>query len=189
MVVDFVFILITHCCRHTSAKYCIRAACELSHISIWTLQSSTRGSAVTPPNSGVSLAFVTILVMSLVALHSFITIRSLSISLSLSLSLFVCLSCLAASLPLPLSSPFRLLHSCSDVLAEDEMLHSENVFPVFIFSLSSSRPLLLDRFHQAMSFPDMVIAVQTLSGSIGTDYSLVQNSVPFFFSLDSIISI
>eukprot|EP00252_Welwitschia_mirabilis_P006738 TRINITY_DN17640_c0_g1_i1.p1 TRINITY_DN17640_c0_g1~~TRINITY_DN17640_c0_g1_i1.p1 ORF type:complete len:684 (+),score=9.83 TRINITY_DN17640_c0_g1_i1:93-2144(+) len=45
------------------------------------------------------------------------------------------------------------------------------VLPVYVFDLDMDRPLLLDRFHQAVAFKDMVIAVRTWSSQSMMDYS------------------
>ncbi|EGG21751.1 hypothetical protein DFA_01637 [Cavenderia fasciculata] len=46
---------------------------------------------------------------------------------------------------------------------------SRLVIPVFLFDISFTSLLLLDRTHQAVSFPDMVIAIQTQGGYTPTD--------------------
>jgi len=45
----------------------------------------------------------------------------------------------------------------------------EVVLPIYIFDVSWKEVLLLDRHHQAVSFPDMVVAVQTTSSKIAYD--------------------
>jgi len=42
---------------------------------------------------------------------------------------------------------------------------------VFVFSLSDKNLLLLDRFHQAVSFPDSIFAITTQSGPFTVDFS------------------
>jgi hypothetical protein len=44
------------------------------------------------------------------------------------------------------------------------------VVPVFVFDVSLPHFLLLDKTFQAVSFPDMVVAVQTPQASIALDY-------------------
>ncbi|KAL3629336.1 hypothetical protein CASFOL_026558 [Castilleja foliolosa] len=45
------------------------------------------------------------------------------------------------------------------------------ILPVYVFDLDVSSILLLDRFHQSVSFKDMVIAVRTKSTQTVSDYS------------------
>lgn len=45
------------------------------------------------------------------------------------------------------------------------------VLPVYIFDLDYDKLLLLDRYHQAVAFRDMVIAVRTRSSQTVSDYS------------------
>lgn len=42
---------------------------------------------------------------------------------------------------------------------------------VYVFDLDYDRPLLLDRFHQAIAFRDMVVAVRTKSSQAVSDYN------------------
>lgn len=45
------------------------------------------------------------------------------------------------------------------------------VLPVFVFDLDNDKIILLDRFHQAVAFRDMVIAVRTRNVQTVSDYS------------------
>ncbi|KAK8935360.1 hypothetical protein KSP39_PZI013124 [Platanthera zijinensis] len=45
------------------------------------------------------------------------------------------------------------------------------VLPVYVFDMDFSKVILLDRFHQAVAFRDMVVAVRTMSGQSVSDYS------------------
>ncbi|XP_078177122.1 uncharacterized protein LOC144571647 [Carex rostrata] len=45
------------------------------------------------------------------------------------------------------------------------------VIPVFVFDLNWDKLLMLDRYHQAVSFKDMVVAVRTKSSQTVSDYS------------------
>jgi hypothetical protein len=45
------------------------------------------------------------------------------------------------------------------------------VIPVFVFDLNWDRLLMLDRYHQAVAFKDMVVAVRTKSSQTVSDYS------------------
>lgn len=54
------------------------------------------------------------------------------------------------------------------LLGEDDA--AEWVVPVFLFDVSNTDLLLIDRTHQAVSFPDMVIAVQTPLSRVVFDY-------------------
>ncbi|KAI0524078.1 hypothetical protein KFK09_003442 [Dendrobium nobile] len=45
------------------------------------------------------------------------------------------------------------------------------VLPVYVFDLDYDKFILLDRFHQAVAFKDMVIAVRTRSAQTVSDYS------------------
>lgn len=48
----------------------------------------------------------------------------------------------------------------------------EEVYPIYLFDLSNTEEIiLLDRFHQAMAFEDMVIAVRTSAGRTLLDYT------------------
>jgi len=55
---------------------------------------------------------------------------------------------------------------------EDPESHDEErrIIRVYLFDLRRTDLLLLDRFHQAVSFPDMVIGVQTRAGQSSLDY-------------------
>lgn len=46
----------------------------------------------------------------------------------------------------------------------------DQVVPVFVFDLIEDSLVLLDRFHQAASFPEMVVAVQTSSVAAAVDF-------------------
>lgn len=48
---------------------------------------------------------------------------------------------------------------------------SGRVLPVYVFDLDNNMQLLLDRFHQSVSFKDMVIAVRTKSIQTVSDYN------------------
>ncbi|ERN03812.1 uncharacterized protein LOC18431963 [Amborella trichopoda] len=54
-------------------------------------------------------------------------------------------------------------------ISDDEL--GGRILPVYVFDLELDRTLLLDRFHQAVAFKDMVIAVRTRSSQSVTDYS------------------
>jgi hypothetical protein len=45
------------------------------------------------------------------------------------------------------------------------------VIPVFVFDLNWDKLLMLDRYHQAVAFKDMVVAVRTKSSQTVSDYS------------------
>ncbi|EHA8590279.1 hypothetical protein COCNU_scaffold016592G000040 [Cocos nucifera] len=47
----------------------------------------------------------------------------------------------------------------------------DKVLPVYVFDLDYDKLLLLDRYHQAVAFRDMVIAVRTRSSQTVSDYS------------------
>ncbi|EAL67444.1 hypothetical protein DDB_G0279945 [Dictyostelium discoideum AX4] len=47
---------------------------------------------------------------------------------------------------------------------------SKTIIPIFLFDISYKELLLLDRYYQAVSFPDMVIGIQTQSGLMKIDY-------------------
>ncbi|XP_026665918.2 uncharacterized protein LOC103721331 [Phoenix dactylifera] len=47
----------------------------------------------------------------------------------------------------------------------------DKVLPVYVFDLDYDKLLLLDRYHQAIAFRDMVIAVRTRSSQTVSDYS------------------
>eukprot|EP00003_Mantamonas_plastica_P013822 TRINITY_DN2402_c0_g2_i6.p1 TRINITY_DN2402_c0_g2~~TRINITY_DN2402_c0_g2_i6.p1 ORF type:complete len:520 (+),score=112.14 TRINITY_DN2402_c0_g2_i6:49-1560(+) len=44
------------------------------------------------------------------------------------------------------------------------------IIPIYLFNLKTNDILLLDRFHQAVAFDDMVVAVQTQAGKTVIDY-------------------
>ncbi|EGC35773.1 hypothetical protein DICPUDRAFT_151859 [Dictyostelium purpureum] len=46
----------------------------------------------------------------------------------------------------------------------------KTIIPIFLFDISYKEYLLLDRYHQSISFPDMVIATQTQGGLLKIDY-------------------
>lgn len=66
-----------------------------------------------------------------------------------------------------------LRHAKHELIAKAGVPHSSSarVVPVYIFDLEQDRHLLLDRYHQAMAFRDMVIAVRTRSSQGVSDYS------------------
>eukprot|EP00824_Muranothrix_gubernata_P000512 TRINITY_DN1058_c0_g1_i1.p1 TRINITY_DN1058_c0_g1~~TRINITY_DN1058_c0_g1_i1.p1 ORF type:complete len:727 (+),score=124.16 TRINITY_DN1058_c0_g1_i1:317-2182(+) len=53
------------------------------------------------------------------------------------------------------------------------------VIPVFLYDLAAPNIILLDRFHQAVSFPDMVIAVQTQVNKALVDFACKDKVVSF----------
>lgn len=53
-------------------------------------------------------------------------------------------------------------------VSDDEL---GKVLPVYVFDLDYNKVILLDRFHQAVAFKDMVIAVRTMSSQTVSDYS------------------
>ncbi|CAN0857674.1 hypothetical protein LINGRAHAP2_LOCUS6864 [Linum grandiflorum] len=54
---------------------------------------------------------------------------------------------------------------------EDEEDLGSRVLPVYVFDLDYSMLLLLDRYHQSVSFRDMVVAVRTRTTQTVSDYS------------------
>eukprot|EP00300_Choanocystis_sp_HF-7_P002301 c11771_g1_i1.p1 GENE.c11771_g1_i1~~c11771_g1_i1.p1 ORF type:complete len:735 (-),score=165.05 c11771_g1_i1:88-2292(-) len=66
-----------------------------------------------------------------------------------------------------------------EVLPEKEFDGATITIPVFVFSTSSPKLLLLDRFHQAVSFDDMVVAIQTHAGTTVLDLSCNDKPVRF----------
>lgn len=57
-------------------------------------------------------------------------------------------------------------------LRDDRSAYRDHwTIPVFVFDLQDPALLLLDRFHQAVSFPEMVVGLQTKSGAATLDYS------------------
>ncbi|KAF0904116.1 hypothetical protein E2562_031839 [Oryza meyeriana var. granulata] len=67
-----------------------------------------------------------------------------------------------------LSDSLEELHRVAGVHDNDDY---DKVVPVFVFDLDYDKLLLLDRYHQAMAFGDMVIAVRTRSSQTVSDYS------------------
>ncbi|KAJ3686555.1 hypothetical protein LUZ61_015719 [Rhynchospora tenuis] len=53
-------------------------------------------------------------------------------------------------------------------IGEDEY---SRIIPVFVFDLNWDKLLMLDRYHQAVAFKDMVVAVRTKSSQTVSDYS------------------
>ncbi|EKX39432.1 hypothetical protein GUITHDRAFT_114391 [Guillardia theta CCMP2712] len=49
--------------------------------------------------------------------------------------------------------------------------------PIFLFDLQDTALILLDRFHQAVSFPEMVIALQTRSSPATVDFSCADEMI------------
>lgn len=68
---------------------------------------------------------------------------------------------------------WALRHSRHELLTKVGISHSSvaRVLPVYIFDLDYDRHLLLDRYHQAIAFRDMVIAVRTRSSQGVSDYT------------------
>ncbi|KAG8075423.1 hypothetical protein GUJ93_ZPchr0006g46261 [Zizania palustris] len=67
-----------------------------------------------------------------------------------------------------LSDSLEELHRVAGVHDNDEY---DKVVPVFVFDLDYDKLLLLDRYHQAVAFGDMVISVRTRSSQTVSDYS------------------
>uniref|UniRef100_A0A0D9WRK2 DUF7906 domain-containing protein n=1 Tax=Leersia perrieri TaxID=77586 RepID=A0A0D9WRK2_9ORYZ len=67
-----------------------------------------------------------------------------------------------------LSDSLDELHRVAGVPENDDY---DKVVPVFVFDLDYDKLLLLDRYHQAVAFRDMVIAVRTRSSQTVSDYS------------------
>uniref|UniRef100_A0A0E0LD03 DUF7906 domain-containing protein n=1 Tax=Oryza punctata TaxID=4537 RepID=A0A0E0LD03_ORYPU len=67
-----------------------------------------------------------------------------------------------------LSDSLEELHKVAGVHDNDDY---DKVVPVFVFDLDYDKLLLLDRYHQAVAFRDMVIAVRTRSSQTVSDYS------------------
>ncbi|XP_068651290.1 uncharacterized protein [Aristolochia californica] len=68
----------------------------------------------------------------------------------------------------------QILSDSTDELRRSVGIEEEEfgrVIPVYVFDLDSDRLLLLDRYHQAVAFKDMVIAVRTRSSQTVSDYS------------------
>lgn len=68
---------------------------------------------------------------------------------------------------------WALRHSKHDLLTKAGITLSSvaRVVPVYVFDLDQDRHLLLDRYHQAIAFRDMVIAVRTRSSQGVSDYT------------------
>lgn len=68
---------------------------------------------------------------------------------------------------------WQLRHSKHELFTKAGIAQSVSgrVVPVFVFDLDQERHLLLDRYHQAIAFRDMVIAVRTKSAQGVTDYT------------------
>lgn len=66
-----------------------------------------------------------------------------------------------------------LRHARHDLFTKAGVAHSSSsrVIPVYIFDLDQDRQLLLDRYHQAMAFRDMVVAVRTRLSQGTSDYT------------------
>lgn len=67
-----------------------------------------------------------------------------------------------------LSDSLEELHKVAGVHDNDDY---DKVVPVFVFDLDYDKLLLLDRYHQAVAFRDMVISVRTRSSQTVSDYS------------------
>ncbi|KAJ1484221.1 hypothetical protein T484DRAFT_1797744, partial [Baffinella frigidus] len=59
----------------------------------------------------------------------------------------------------------------SNRLDENDAFRKHWTIPVFVFDLEETSLILLDRFHQSVSFPEMVISLQTKSGPATVDFS------------------
>jgi len=59
----------------------------------------------------------------------------------------------------------------SQMLEENAAFREDWTIPVILFDLQDTSLLLLDRFHQAVSFPEMVLAVQSKAGAATVDFS------------------
>lgn len=68
---------------------------------------------------------------------------------------------------------WALRHSKHELFTKALISHSSaaRVVPVYVFDLDQDRNLLLDRYHQAIAFRDMVIAVRTRSSQGVSDYT------------------
>ncbi|XP_058085076.1 uncharacterized protein LOC131232686 [Magnolia sinica] len=66
-----------------------------------------------------------------------------------------------------LSDSAKELHKSAQIPDED----FGRILPVYVFDLDYDKLLLLDRYHQAVAFRDMVIAVRTRSSQTVSDYS------------------
>lgn len=60
------------------------------------------------------------------------------------------------------------MHRVAGIHDDDE---HDKVVPVYVFDLDFDKLLLLDRYHQAVAFRDMVVAVRTRSSQTVSDYS------------------
>uniref|UniRef100_A0A453SBW0 DUF7906 domain-containing protein n=1 Tax=Aegilops tauschii subsp. strangulata TaxID=200361 RepID=A0A453SBW0_AEGTS len=60
------------------------------------------------------------------------------------------------------------MHHVAGIHDDDE---HDKVVPVYVFDLDFDKLLLLDRYHQAVAFRDMVVAVRTRSSQTVSDYS------------------
>lgn len=72
----------------------------------------------------------------------------------------------------------KSLHHWLSVSSEDletmaGITHDQTakILSVYVFDLDYDRPLMLDRFHQAIAFRDMVVAVRTKSSQAVSDYN------------------
>lgn len=66
-----------------------------------------------------------------------------------------------------LSSSIDEIHKAAGI--DDETF--DKVLPVYVFDLDYDKLLLLDRFHQAVAFKDMVVAVRTKVSQTVSDYT------------------
>ncbi|CAA7408818.1 unnamed protein product [Spirodela intermedia] len=66
-----------------------------------------------------------------------------------------------------------LVDSADDIRSSARIADEEigRVLPVYVFDLDYDKLLLLDRYHQAVAFRDMVIAVRTRSAQTVSDYT------------------
>ncbi|KAI3894774.1 hypothetical protein MKW92_030761 [Papaver armeniacum] len=67
-----------------------------------------------------------------------------------------------------LSDSVDELRKAAGIPEED---YSSHVLPVYVFDLEYNRLMMLDRYHQAIAFKDMVIAVRTKNTQTVSDYS------------------
>uniref|UniRef100_A0ACD5UGE1 Uncharacterized protein n=1 Tax=Avena sativa TaxID=4498 RepID=A0ACD5UGE1_AVESA len=67
-----------------------------------------------------------------------------------------------------LSDSSEEMHRVAGVQDNDEY---DKVVPVYVFDLDYDKLLMLDRYHQAVAFRDMVVAVRTRSSQTVSDYS------------------
>ncbi|XP_047074174.1 uncharacterized protein LOC124683767 [Lolium rigidum] len=68
-----------------------------------------------------------------------------------------------------LSDSSEEMHRVAGVHDNDD--GHDKVVPVYVFDLDYDKLLLLDRYHQAVAFRDMVVAVRTRSSQTVSDYS------------------